>query len=256
MNLTRRDTLTLAAAATLAGAAGLPTLALAKDGDVIDQLKLLAPMAVPDRVEGDAAAKVTVIEYLSPTCPHCARVAINVIPAFKEKYVKTGKVKFIPRPFARNTLDVAIFMIAEAASQATDKGAAPAATDASSSSALADSSSSAPAATGPAPGYSEAAIATWENVIDTFFKTQETWAVSDKPLDALKAVAFQLGFSEDSFMAALKDNDYFAKIQTMQQQAVNDFGLAGTPTFYINGKTISGEKTLDELSTEIDPLVG
>ena len=120
MNLTRRDTLTLAAAATLAGAAGLPTLALAKDGDVIDQLKLLAPMAVPDRVEGDAAAKVTVIEYLSPTCPHCARVAINVIPPFKDKYVKTGKVKFIARPFARNTLDVAIFMIAEAASQATD----------------------------------------------------------------------------------------------------------------------------------------
>ena len=46
-----------------------------------------------------------------------------------------------------------------------------------------------------------------------------------------------------------------ALIGTMRDQAVNDFGLEGTPTFYINGKQLTGEKTLDQLSAEIDPLL-
>src|SRR5689334_1635839 len=103
--MNRREVLILSAAAAFAGAAGLPTLAFAKDGDQLDQLKLMAPMAVPDKVIGDPNAKVTVIEYLSPTCPHCALVANTVIGPFKDKYVKTGKVKLVLRPFARNTLD-------------------------------------------------------------------------------------------------------------------------------------------------------
>ena len=87
MNLTRRETLTLGAILGLSAAAGLPTLALAKDGDTVDQLKLMASMAIPDKVLGDPNAKVTVIEYLSPTCPHCARVANDVIGPFNHKAV-------------------------------------------------------------------------------------------------------------------------------------------------------------------------
>jgi hypothetical protein len=56
VKLTRRDTLSLAAAATVAGAAGFPSLAFAKDGDVIDPLKLMNPKGIPDKVDGDPAA--------------------------------------------------------------------------------------------------------------------------------------------------------------------------------------------------------
>ena len=275
MKLTRRETLTLAAAATAAGVAGFPSLASAKDGDVIDQLKLMAPKGIPDKVEGDAAAKVTFIEYASPTCPHCALFSNTILGPFKDKYVKTGKVKFILRPFARNTTDAAIFMLAEAAAKSVQAQSAPApTTDASSSaasSAPADASSSAPApssseaassSAAPAPadpanpsGYSAAAVEAYENVIATFFKTQDTWEVSDKPLDAIKAIAFQLGFNEDSFKQALTDQDFFNKIQTMRDQALNDFGLEGTPTFYVNGKQLTGEKTMDQLDAEITPLL-
>ena len=249
MNLTRRETLTLGAILGLSAAAGLPTLALAKDGDTVDQLKLMASMAIPDKVLGDPNAKVTVIEYLSPTCPHCARVANDVIGPFKDKYVKPGKVKLIFRPFARNTLDAAIFLLAEAAAKAAQS------TPTASSDA---SSASSEAAAAPAPaisGYSEASSEAWENVINAFFKTQATWEVSDKPLDAIKAVAFQLGFTEDTFTAALKDATLYAAIQQMVDQAVKDFGVDGTPTFYINGKQVTGEKTLDELSAVVDPLL-
>ena len=106
-----------------------------------------------------------------------------------------------------------------------------------------------------APAFSPAAIAAYENVISTFYKTQDTWGLSDKPLDAVKAVAFQLGFSDASFNAALTDQDLFNAIQKMRDQAINQFGLEGTPTFYVNGKQLTGEKTLDDLSAEIDPLL-
>ena len=246
MKFTRRETLTLAAAATAAGVAGLPSIALAKDGDVIDQLKLMAPAGIPDKILGNPNAKVTVIEYASPTCPHCAAFSNTVLQSFQDKYVTTGKVKFILRPFARNTMDAAIFMLAEAASQpAAITAAAPGASSEASTAPVAAAS----------PDVSAAAAASYENVLSAYFRTQGTWGVSDKPLDAVKAVAVQLGFSDDSFNAALKNQAYFDAVQKMRDQAVNDFGLEGTPTFYINGKSMSGEKSLDELSAEIDPLL-
>jgi len=264
VKLTRRETLTLAAAATVAGVAGFPSLAAAKEGDVIDPLKLMAPKGIPDKVDGNAAAKVTFIEYASPTCPHCALFSNTVLGPFKDKYVKTGKVKFILRPFARNTMDAAIFMLAEAAAKSVDGQATPApAASSAASSAESSAASSAPASSAPAApaaasnpsGYSQAAIDAYENVISTYFKTQETWGVSDKPLDAVKAVALQLGFTEDSFTAALKNQDFFNAVETMRDQALNDFGLEGTPTFYVNGKQLTGEKTMDQLDTEITPLL-
>jgi protein-disulfide isomerase len=273
VKFSRRETLTLAAAATAMGVAGFPALASAKDGDIIDPLKLMATKGIPDKVDGDPSAKVTFIEYASPTCPHCALFSNTVLEPFKDKYVKTGKVKFILRPFARNTMDAAIFMLAEAAAKSVDASATPP-TDATSS-APADASSSAPAdassSAAPAPssaapatpaadpnnpsGYSQAAIAAYENVISTFFKTQDTWGVSDKPLDAVKTVAFQLGFNDDTFSTALKNQDFFNAINSMRDQALNDFGLEGTPTFYLNGKQMTGEKTMDELDAAITPLL-
>jgi protein-disulfide isomerase len=244
VKLTRRDTLSLAAAATVAGFAGMPSFALAKDGDVLDLLKLMAPAGIPDKVLGNPAAKVTVIEYASPTCPHCALFSNTVLAAFEEKYVKTGKVKFIIRPFARNTMDAAIFMLAEAAAKSTEGSTGPAAGAADQAGATATPAS-----------YSPEAVAAAENVIATFFRTQDTWGLSDKPLDAVKAVAVQLGFSDQAFNDALTNQDFFNAVQTMRDQAMNEFGLEGTPTFYINGKQLTGEKTLEQLSAEIDPLL-
>jgi protein-disulfide isomerase len=249
VKLTRRETLTLAAAATVAGVAGFPSLAFAKEGDVLDVAKLMAPAGIPDKILGNAEAKVTVIEYASPTCPHCAAFSNDVLGPFKEKYVASGKVKFILRPFARNTMDAAIFMLAEAAAKSVDAAAAPAPADPS-------AASSEPVVAVPDGTFSQAAIEAYENVIATFFKTQQTWGVSDKPLDAVKAVATQLGFSDASFNEALTNQAYFTAIETMRDQALKEFGLEGTPTFYINGKQLTGDKTLDELSAEIDPLLG
>jgi protein-disulfide isomerase len=256
VNLTRRETLTLAAVATAAGVAGLPSFALAKEGDFIDLTRLMT-VAIPDKVLGDPAAKVTLIEYASPTCPHCAAWAINVLPQFHEKYVKTGKAKLIIRPFARNTLDAAIFMLAEHAAKSVDAGPAPAPTDPSAPSAETSADPAAPVPADPnnPSGLSQAAIETYENVLTAFFKTQQEWGTSADPLTALKTVATQLGFTEAAFNEALTNQTLFDGIDAMRNQALNDFGLEGTPTFYINGKQLTGDKTMEQLSAEIDPLL-
>jgi protein-disulfide isomerase len=212
VTFTRRDTLILAASASIASFCGIGT-AGAQEGTTHDVAKL-ATVALPDRVLGSADAKVTVIEYASPTCPHCAAFSNNVYPQFKTDYIDTGKVKFILRPFVRNVLDAVVFMLAEAA--------------------------------GPDQYHS---------VIETYFKTQDQWGTSATPRDAILEIAKQLGFTNETFDAALTNQELFAAMETMRQQALDEFKLEGTPTFYINGKQLTGDKTLDQLKTEIDPLL-
>jgi protein-disulfide isomerase len=214
VNFTRRDTLILAAAASALSLCGVAT-ANAAEGDMVDVAKLMAPAGdVADHVQGSDTAPVTVIEYASPTCPHCAAFSNDVLPAFMEAYVNTGKVKFITRPFVRNVLDAAVFMLAEAA--------------------------------GPT---------NYHNVLSTYFKTQNTWATSQTPRDAILEIAKQLGFTQETFDAALTNQALFTGMEALREQALSEFGLSGTPTFYVNGKTLTGDKTLEQLAAEIDPLV-
>ena len=214
MKFNRRDTLMLAAAASALSLCGVAA-ASAAEGDMVDVAKLMAPAGgVADHVQGSETAPVTVIEYASPTCPHCAAFSNNVLPVFTEQYVNTGKVKLIVRPFVRNVLDAAAFMLAEAA--------------------------------GPT---------NYHNVLSTYFKTQATWAASQTPRDAILEIAKQLGFTQETFDAALTNQELFTGMEALREQALDEFGLAGTPTFYVNGKTLTGDKTLEQLAAEIDPLI-
>ena len=214
MNFTRRDTLILAAAASALSLCGVAT-ANAAEGDMVDVAKLMAPAGgLADHIQGVEAAPVTVIEYASPTCPHCAAFSNDVLPGFVSAYVDTGKVRLITRPFVRNVLDAAVFMLAEAA--------------------------------GPT---------NYHNVLSTYFKTQNTWATSETPRDAILEIAKQLGFTQETFDAALTNQALFTGMEALREQALDEFGLAGTPTFYVNGKTLTGDKTLEQLAAEIDPLI-
>jgi protein-disulfide isomerase len=52
-----------------------------------------------DHTLGNPDAPVTIIEYASLTCPHCAHFQNDVLPDLKERYISTGKVKLIYRDF-------------------------------------------------------------------------------------------------------------------------------------------------------------
>ncbi len=74
-----------------------------------------AALRADDMVMGSPKARVTVVEYASVTCPHCAHWHETVYPAFKAKYVDTGKVRFIIREFPFDPRAAAAFMLARCA---------------------------------------------------------------------------------------------------------------------------------------------
>jgi len=78
-------------------------------------LELEAKGALDDIPMGSATAPVTIIEYASMTCPHCAAFAVNTFPKLKEKYIDTGKVRYIMREYPLDGLAAAAFMLARCA---------------------------------------------------------------------------------------------------------------------------------------------
>jgi protein-disulfide isomerase len=97
--------------AAFVGSAAAATTAPQPDGTA-DMAKLLQPGGVADLAMGEANAPVTIVEYGSLTCPHCAVFAKDTFPKLKAQYIDSGKVRFVFREFSRNTLDVAGFLLA------------------------------------------------------------------------------------------------------------------------------------------------
>lgn len=211
MTISRRGL--LGAGTAFAAMSSVPQLR-AEDGDYVDLGKLMAPAGITDRFLGPQNAKVTVIEYASPTCPHCAAFHKDTYPSLKEGYIDTAKIRFAIRPFIRNVPDAVVFMVANAA-----------------------------------PGE------TYFKLLEAYFKTQDQWTTSQTPKDALQAVAVQYGFTAESFDAALVDKAVFEGMEKTREQAMSEFHMTGTPTFYINGKHKTGAMSLTDLAAEIDPLL-
>ncbi|HZY11154.1 MAG TPA: DsbA family protein [Beijerinckiaceae bacterium] len=186
--------------------------ALAQNAKV-DVEQLMADEALPDVVEGQANAPVTVVEYASMTCSHCAAFANNVYPTLKSKYTDTGKVKYILREFPLDPLATAGFMLARCSG---DKR---------------------------------------EAMIALLFAQQKNWAFVDKPLDGLSNIVKQTGMSQESFEKCLKDQALYDKVNMVRDRGAEKFGVNATPTFFINGKRVSGEMTVDQLDKEITPLL-
>jgi protein-disulfide isomerase len=79
--------------------------------------ELMAPGPLPDQVLGVAEAPVTIIEYASMTCPHCANFHETTYPELKKRYIDTGKVRFIFREFPLDPLAAAGSMLARCAGE-------------------------------------------------------------------------------------------------------------------------------------------
>jgi protein-disulfide isomerase len=78
-------------------------------------LELEAKGPLDDIVMGAPTAPVTIIEYASMTCPHCAHFAVEIFPKLKEKYIDTGKAKYMMREYPLDGLAAAAFMLARCA---------------------------------------------------------------------------------------------------------------------------------------------
>ena len=200
----------LAFAALMATAALAPAAA---QNAKVPENELMASEALPDVSQGKADAPVTMIEYASMTCTHCAHFHETTWPTLLKDYVDTGKVKFILREFPLDPLATAGFMLARC--EGPDKRNA---------------------------------------VIDLLFDKQQSWAFTDKPLEALEQVVKQTGMSKDKFESCLKDQKLYDQVNQVRDRGAQKFGVTATPTFYVNGTKVTGEVTTQTLAKILDPL--
>jgi protein-disulfide isomerase len=210
--LTRRDFVIGVSAFALAGGAvaGFAAPALADNVSVSD---LMQPGPLGDESLGPENAPVTIVEYASMTCPHCAHFSEETFPKLKERYIDTGKVRFIFREFPFDPLAAGAFMLARCAG--TGK---------------------------------------YFPMIETLFQKQSTWAVQ-KPLEPLKALAKQAGFTDQSFEACLSNQKVLDGIEWVRNRAADKFKVDSTPTFFINGERHKGDMSIEEMAKLIDPYL-
>ena len=191
------------------------------EGDV-DMAEVLKPGALPDMALGEANAPVTIVEYMSTTCPHCAAFHNNTFDAIKTKYVDSGKVRFIVREFPFDPRAAAAFMLARCNPQDTTK-------------------------------LTEAAQ--YYPMISMLMKQQEVWAAAQDGREALLQMSKLAGFTQESFQACLTNQKLLDDVNAVRERGAKDFGVAATPTFLINGKRYSGDMSVDTMSALIDSML-
>jgi protein-disulfide isomerase len=83
-------------------------------------------------------------------------------------------------------------------------------------------------------------------VVDRLFDHQADWAFTANPLFHLKQQLTAAGMSEADFEACLKNQALFDKVKAMRDNAAAKLGIDSTPTFFVDGRRLSGEHSLDK----------
>ncbi|ABD05778.1 Twin-arginine translocation pathway signal [Rhodopseudomonas palustris HaA2] len=174
------------------------------------------PMSLPDMALGPKDAAVTITEYASMTCSHCATFNEEVFPKLKAAYIDTGKVRYVFREFPLDIKAAAGSMLSRCIAK--------------------DDS------------------AKYFAVTDLLFKTQADWVMKDTT-EQLKRIGKQAGLSAADVEACLKDQALLDKIAADQKYANEVLKVNSTPSFFVNGEMLRGETSLEEFAKRIDPLL-
>lgn len=175
-----------------------------------------AAHAVPATEPGDMAlgspkAPVTVIEYASVGCPHCAMWNNQIFPTIRAQYVATGKARLVVREmlFGDASLAAAGFMLARCA--------------------------------GPAKYFP---------MIDAIYQRQDSmYAAGAEPRAILKNIAKTTGgLSDAAFEACLADKQALAAVNARSEQHQNIDKIEETPTFFLNGQRLAAELAPGDLA--------
>jgi protein-disulfide isomerase len=177
--------------------------------------ELMKPGPLPELQVGETNAPVTIVEYASMTCGHCANFHNNIYPALKAKYIDTGKARLIMREFPLDGRATGAAMLA----RCTGEGK------------------------------------TFPLISALFGKQEEWAFVSKEAfVPELAKIARQAGFTEDSLRTCLRDQALMDKILDGRRRAVDEFGVNSTPTFFINGKRLAGG-SLEDFDKALEPLL-
>src|ERR1700709_1047587 len=207
--------LSLTGLAALAGLSPFRLIsdALAQSATAADVAK---PVSLPDMALGPANATVTMTEYASMTCPHCAVFTETVFPKIKSEYIDSGKIRFVFREFPLDIKAAAGAMLARCIAKG-DSGK-------------------------------------YFAVIDMLFKQQADWAMKNTT-ETLTRIGKQAGLSAQGVEDCLKDQALLDKIAADQKFANEVLKVNSTPTFFINGEMLKGETSFEEFDKRIKSLL-
>ena len=162
---------------------------------------------------GSEDAPVSIIEYRSLTCSHCAEFSNETYPLLKSEFIDTGVVKFELRPFALNAIDLNAFKLLHCADEtdffALDK------------------------------------LLFKEQ--KKWIVTNPSDQVLENSTKALGDYGILFGISEDDYAECLNNEEITDFILSERINGVENFDISSTPTFIINGEIFSGNKSFEEL---------
>ncbi len=169
---------------------------------------------------GSKDAKVVMIEYASITCPHCASFHTEVLPTIKEKYINTGKVRYVFREFPTEPVQLATAGHLLARCAGGEKR---------------------------------------DQIIDALMRGQrELFTQAQGPSGAEQAllnVAVSAGMDKGQFDACMANQDLLKVLVDIREGGVKA-GVEGTPTIFLNGEKFEApaarEMTADDVSKAID----
>ena len=170
------------------------------------------PVSLPDIAIGSAKAPVTITEYASMSCPHCAAFGENVFPMLRTRYIDTGKVRFVFREFP---LDI-----------------------------------TAAASSMPARCIGKDDPEKYLAVVETLFKQLDRLMAQSK--DTLKFVGKLNGMSEQEVETCERDQVLLDKLAADQRFAFETLKVNSTPTFFVNGERHAGAMSFEELEAIIN----
>jgi protein-disulfide isomerase len=176
-----------------------------------------AMVTADDMSLGQATAPVTVIEYASASCPHCAAFNNDVFPAFKTRFIDTGRVHYVFREFLTppESMAAASFLLARCAGR--DK---------------------------------------YFSVLDAVYHGQRDMIVNNDIRGGLLRIAQGAGMTEAQFTTCVTDTTAMRALSTRVERYQRDNHITSTPTFVINGRVLEGEQTIETMEAAIAQAEG
>ncbi len=200
----------------------LLTLLIAIAAPAMVVAQTVEPIRDGDRTLGSPTAPVTLTVYLSTTCSHCADWHTNDFPAFKARWVDTGKVRVAFRDLPTPPQQVAIAGAVMARCAPEEK---------------------------------------FDVVLDTLFRGQAEVHSHDGPptqqtvINWLAAAGNAAGLSRDRMNACFSDEAAFIEIENRARQSNAD-GVNSTPSFLVNGERVPDEAILTSRGVDaFEPLI-
>lgn len=216
MIITRRAFTAALSLTGLAALAGLSPFRLIADAMAQSAADVSKPVSLPDMAIGAANASVTVTEFASMTCPHCAAFEQNVLPMLKSKYIDSGKVRFVFREFPLEIKAAAASMLARCIA-GDDAGK-------------------------------------YFDAVEQLFRAQDQ--LIEHTTDTLKLIGKrQSGMSEEAVEACVKDQALLDKIKADAEFAFETLKVDATPIFFINGEKFKGAMSFEEIDKRIRALL-